>query len=173
MMRARMSRPRWSVPSTCVRPWGSCQPGSRSRWPMSCARGSNGEITGARTAVSTTTATTAIPNSAVRRRIRRRSSTIPSRSFKGRGGARAATDSDATEGEVTGTSSDSDPRIEIRVDDVHQEIDDDEGAREDEYRGLHDGVVAVEDGLHGQAADARPGKDRLGDHRAPEQRAEL
>src|SRR5262245_37178454 len=119
---------------------------------MSWARGSNGEITGAKTAVSRTMATTSIPNSAVRRRIRRRSSTIPSRSFRGRAGARAATDPDATEGVVTSASSDSDPRIEIRVDDIHEEIDDHEGAGEDEYRGLHDGVVAVEYGLHGQAA---------------------
>src|SRR5678816_4477074 len=125
---------------------------------MSCASGSNGAITGAKAAVRSTTATTSIPNSAVRRRMRRRSSTIPSRSLSGRGGAKT-TDSVATDGDVTGASPESDPRVEIRVDDVHEKVDDHEGAGEDEYGRLHHRVVAVEDGLHGEPADTGPGED--------------
>src|SRR6266542_1275243 len=230
MIRARMSRPRWSVPSGWARPWASCQPGSLRRWPISCSSGSNGESAGAKTAVKATIATTTRPNSAVRRRIRRTSSTAHSRSTHGRGAARV-TDSVAADsgglmalralrrpwrcevspgrrrepsGEMARrtrrrgaprgelemvreiraaaarataregiASSEPDPRVEIGVDHVHQKIDDHKGAGKEEHRGLHDRVVAVEDGLDGEATHAGPGEDGLGDDRAAEEQAQL
>src|SRR5262245_11244167 len=115
---------------------------------MSCSRGSNGDSAGAKTAVRITIATTESPKSAVRRRVKRRSRATHSRSPHGRGGART-TESVARDGCVLTTwphaSLEPDPRIEVRVDDVDQEVDDHEGARQQEDRRLHDRVVAVED----------------------------
>src|SRR5262245_23019471 len=124
---------------------------------MSCSRGSKGDNTGAKTAVRTTIATTANPNSAVRRRVRRRISTTHSRSPNGRAGA-STTESLATRGWLLIASSgcrrhvvspESDPRIEIGIDDVDHEVDDHEGAGQQEHGRLDDRVVAVEDRLHG------------------------
>src|SRR5215813_12934917 len=124
---------------------------------MSCSSGSKGDKRGAKIAVRTTSATTANPNSAVRRRVKRRISATHSRSLSGRGGA-STTESLATRGWLLIASSrsrlhvaspESDPWIEIRVDDVDHEVDDHEGAREQEHGRLDDRVVAVEDCLHG------------------------
>src|SRR5215475_10703138 len=154
----------------CVRPRASCQPGSFRRWLMSCSSGSKGDKRGAKTAVRTTSATTANPNSAVRRLVKRRISATHSRSLNGRGGA-STTESCATPGWLVMASSadgrhvaspESDPRIEIGIDDVHEEVHDHERARQQEDGRLHDRVVAVEDRLHGEAADSRPREDRLG-----------
>ena len=58
-------------------------------------------------------------------------------------------------------------RIEVGVEHVHHQVHEDEGRGEHEHRGLNDRVIAVVDGLHGQPADAGPGKDRLGDQGPP------
>src|SRR5574341_412304 len=66
-----------------------------------------------------------------------------------------------------------DPRIEVRVHHVHDEVHQHERGREQEHGRLDHGIVAVVDRLHGQPPDARPREDRLRDHRAAEERAEL
>src|SRR5262245_33895374 len=120
---------------------------------MSCSSGSNAVSAGAKTAARIVISTTTSPNSAVRRRTSRMSSTAHSRSAHGRGAARM-TDSVTTEGgevngDLAGASSETDPRVEVRVHHVDQEVQQDEGAREQEHRRLHDRVVAIEDRLHG------------------------
>src|SRR2546428_78213 len=70
--RARRSRPRWSVPSTCTRPDGPRDPGGLRRLLMSCSIGSQGLSHGAPSEAANTSATTTRPNSAVRRRGGRR-----------------------------------------------------------------------------------------------------
>ena len=52
---------------------------------------------------------------------------------------------------------------------VHEQIDDYVDYREQQDDALDDGVVAPDDGIDGQAADARHGKHGLGDHDAPDQ----
>src|SRR6266480_2254958 len=188
-IRARMSRPRWSVPRTWTRPAGPNDPGGRSRLVMSCSTGSHVVSHGAPSAPTTTSPTTTSPKSAVRRRARRRRKTTHSR----RAGARAAGSAIAPAGTLicrgvreavahrgwpeTGArrlrSSQADPRVEVRVEHVHDEVDEDERGGEQEDRRLHHGIVAVVDRLHRQAPDPRPREDRLGDHRAAEERAEL
>ena len=44
---------------------------------------------------------------------------------------------------------------------------------EQQHDGLHDGIVALRDRLHGELAHAGPGEDGLGHHRAAEQRPDL
>src|SRR5947209_5951440 len=57
-------------------------------------------------------------------------------------------------GKMAGASSEPDARVEVGVDDVDDEVDEDEGGGEEEHRRLHDGVVAVVDGLHREAPHA-------------------
>src|SRR5882724_4532673 len=66
-----------------------------------------------------------------------------------------------------------DAGIEQPVGEVDEEIDDDEGEREDEHGALQQDVVAREDGLHHQAAEPRPGEDRLSQHGAAHELAGL
>src|SRR5262249_56689188 len=63
--------------------------------------------------------------------------------------------------------------IEDAIEEVDDEVDDDEHDGGEEDRALHHRIVAVVDGLHGKAADARPGKDRLRHHRPAQESAEL
>src|SRR4051812_17782342 len=67
----------------------------------------------------------------------------------------------------------SDPRVEVAVEDVDHEVDQHEPGRDHQYRRLHDAVVAVGDRVDEQPPDARPREDGLDDHGAAEQRAEL
>src|SRR5207302_9871643 len=57
------------------------------------------------------------------------------------------------------------PGVEDAVEQIDHEVDHDEDDRGEEDRALHDRVVTVVDGLDGEAADPRPGEDRLGDDR--------
>ena len=63
--------------------------------------------------------------------------------------------------------------IDQRVDEVGEKIDEHVGDRDQQDAALQQRIVARLDGLHGQAADARPGENRFGDDGAGEQRAEL
>src|SRR5258705_14002795 len=62
-------------------------------------------------------------------------------------------------------------RIEPAVEQVHHQIDQGIGDREDEYRREYHREVAVEQRLHGEPSEARPREDGLGDHRAPQELA--
>src|SRR5438045_3626542 len=66
-----------------------------------------------------------------------------------------------------------DPGIDEAIEDVDQEVAHDEADRDQEYDALHERVVAREDGVHHEAADAGQGEDVLGDDGAADQRAKL
>ena len=54
-----------------------------------------------------------------------------------------------------------DPRVDVRVENVYDEIDDeDEDCIHDDHC-LQQRVITEDDGLEGEAADSRPGKHRL------------
>src|SRR5436305_26751 len=48
--------------------------------------------------------------------------------------------------------------IEPCVEEIDQEIRNDEDKRTDDDNGLHDGIVAAKDRLHGEETDSRPGE---------------
>src|SRR5215218_210937 len=64
-------------------------------------------------------------------------------------------------------------RVEERVDDVDDQVqeDDEEGAHE--HGALHRGQVALLDGVEGQSPDAGDVEDGLGEDRAAQQDAEV
>src|SRR5919109_2239475 len=64
-------------------------------------------------------------------------------------------------------------RVEHGVEQVDHKIYHHEKCRGDAHRRLHHWVVAVVDPLNRQTTDAKPRKNRLGDHRAAEQSPEL
>ena len=63
---------------------------------------------------------------------------------------------------ATGTS-DPDARVQHGVGDVDQQVDQHVGRRGDQHHALHERVVAREDGLHDQPAEAGQHEDLLGD----------
>src|SRR5690349_19874455 len=62
-----------------------------------------------------------------------------------------------------------DARIEQRIAQVHDEVDEHVGAREDEHHPLDDRIVASQDRVHREPADARDREHGLGHDRAPNQ----
>src|SRR6266850_5314497 len=116
--------------------------------------GSCGAISGAASAVTISSTTNAPPPSAMTR-VRR---------------ARLAW----TAGAATGASSArADAGIEEAIDQVDAEVDHDEEHGGEEHGALHDGVVAVVDGLDREPSNARPREHRLRHDGPAEQRAEL
>src|ERR1017187_4998431 len=69
--------------------------------------------------------------------------------------------------------SDADAGVGQGIGDVGQQVDGDVGEADGKDASLHQGIIAVGDGGKGEAADAGPGEDRLGDDGAGEQAAEL
>ncbi len=63
-----------------------------------------------------------------------------------------------------------DPRVDDRVRDVDEQVDEHEHDRDEEDAALEHRVVAVEDRVLQPRPDARPGEDRLGEHRAESSR---
>src|SRR6266702_6829589 len=155
--RASTSRPTLSVP----RRWAG--PGCASAWPRSCLSGSSGETTGARIATATAASITATPNGASRAPAARRS-IRHRRARTGRGAAGWA---------MAAGSAIPDPRVDPAIEEVHQQVAQDEAYRDEQHDALHERVVAREDRVHHETADAREGKDILRDYRPADQRAEL
>src|ERR1035441_6069077 len=69
--------------------------------------------------------------------------------------------------------SDADAGVGQGIGDVGQQVDGDVGEADGKDASLDQGIIAVGDGGKGEAADAGPGEDRLGDDGAGEQAAEL
>src|SRR5262249_6055517 len=65
------------------------------------------------------------------------------------------------------------PRVEPAIEEIHEQVRHHEDERGHEHGGLHEGIVALEDGRYGEAADTRPREDGLRDHRAAQERAQL
>src|SRR3989442_8532661 len=149
----------WRGVTRATQPPGEGGAGADSRERSSRARsdwrtGSCGAITGAASAITTSSKTNTPPPSAIRR-VRR-----PRLGW--------------TAGAAPGArSARSDAGIEETIDQVDAEVDHDEEHGGQEYRALHDGVVAVVDRLDREPSDARPRKHRFRHDGAAEQRAEL
>src|SRR5439155_11804943 len=62
-----------------------------------------------------------------------------------------------------------DPRVEIAVQDVHEEVADEVERAQHQDAGLHDRIVARGDRLQDQPPEPRPREHGLGDHRAAEE----
>src|SRR5712692_3481971 len=153
MRRERTSRPRWSVPSRCSPVPPSCQAGGWKRSPSVPTSGLWGASTLAKRAVSTNTtmiSTGRTGNPSLRKEAYRQASV---RAAARLGLAFAALPFIA------------DPRVDDRVEDVHEKVDDDDHRAAQEHDGLDDGEIPEGDPLVEQAADAGPGEDGLDDDR--------
>ena len=64
-------------------------------------------------------------------------------------------------------------RVQQRIGNVHQQVDQDEHGHHDHQVGDDDGPVQHIDGVDQQLAHARPGEDGFGDHGKGDHRAEL
>src|SRR5438034_11479628 len=140
-----MSRPNSSAPSRYLAP-------GRARFSIRLWRvGSWSASHGASVAASTSNRTSARPIRA-RRFFRKRSHASMRR-------PRSALSADAG--------------IEEAVREIDDQVDDDEGQREDEHRALEQDVVAGEDRLNHETAEPRPREDRLDQDGAAHELARL
>src|SRR5262244_862882 len=153
--RLRMSRPSLSVPRRWVALPPSCHTGGLSRFASDPFNGSWGATYGANTAGMTSRNMRIESATTGYRRTSRKASAIRGRAYHG--SARAVTVAIERP-----PSSVADSRVEVCVQDVDQEVRHDEDRREHDYDGLDDLVVSGPDGVNGQEAGARPGKDGLG-----------
>src|SRR5262245_57480372 len=183
-----MSRPSWSVPS------GWLQLGRWKVWVWSAATGFWGARMAARAATTRRIPTIIAPTRAVLfLRSRRKpcargdcdwartvgqtssptagsslSPTLPplmSRPIDGSGPSTLAI--------LASSSGVADARVEERVGQIDKEIDHDEGECRDQGEGLHLLVVAGEDGVDAEGAEARHREQRLDHDRAADQKADL
>src|ERR671917_255444 len=146
-----MSRPSSSWPMRCSRLGGANFPA------RSCCRGSYGAIRGAKTAIRIKMLRTAVPKSARRllKKTRRKSCRRLRVSTPG-----AATASCWIWASATLVPH---PRVEDRVEDIHDEVDQHEEHGPVEDDALDHCVVPTIDGVVGDLAHPRPAEDLLGD----------
>src|SRR5262245_41672240 len=132
------SRPRSSVPK------GWDHEGGLRIWPQSVLSGSAIAIHGAPIASAAKKSTTAAPATAGgRRRARRhpRERALPHVTAAGSASAAETVPAPLTPSGLTGRSSEADAGIQQRVRHVHEQIDQDIGARRDQDDALHERVV--------------------------------
>src|SRR5215831_488062 len=79
----------------------------------------------------------------------------------------------AAGGVVATTLSTPDPRVDGGVKEIHGEVAQHEERADEEDGALHERIVALHHRAKEQAAHAGKGEDFLGDHRAPEEIADL
>src|SRR6185503_11485781 len=140
-----MSRPRLSAP----RGRADVPPrpqGALSRWPKLGRTGSDSVRSGAHTLARTTASRIAPPTT---------------------------TSGFQRTNWITRRSAIADARVDHRVERVDQQVDGHEDGGGDDQNGLYHGEVPEVDRVHDQLPHARPREDRLRDHRAAEERADL
>src|SRR4051794_19381559 len=157
MMRASVSRPISSVPI------GWSQLGARSRVEAG-SLGSTVQTKRPKSAVRTTPPTMIAPAMPIGLRHRAGSAS------RLRAGTAVQTPSAVL---IPDRSRDADPRIEVAVDDVDEEVDDDEDRRDQQRRRLDHRVVALLDRMEQGVADAGKPEDDLGDRGAADQDTDL
>src|SRR5919202_193466 len=164
-----MSRPNWSVPNR----WA--EEGPCNCTMNDCASGSYGANSPPAAARTSKMAIMTRPMRADRllrtAGKRRRLPATRSASTTASGASRSS--SVGAAGGTGCTGSVLDTWVEQGVEDVYAQVDDHEQQRGDDDHALHHGIVAVEDAGHGQLADARQGKDRLGQHGERQDQAQL
>src|SRR5450755_26279 len=176
MTRDATSRPISSVPNKWVAV-GGLRTSLHDVW-----RGSCGAIVGASTAITTKNTTTPSPSMAPRRRLRRRRTRwrgVSSRSA-GMSSASVATWLSNKPNELPSRSPDKSPsplssqtRVDDEVREVGEQVEEDVCGRSEQHHALHDAVVAIEDGVHDQLAEAGDAEHLLGQHSAGKQRPEF
>src|SRR5262245_39655842 len=161
MMRESMSRPSGSVPSRKRGSPPSTQAGGSLAKPRNCSIGECGASSGANSATRQMMTTMTRPITAPRfsRKDRQNSSRGPGAAR--RGGLRATSAGMA------------DPRVDDAVEHVDQQIEEDDNAGNQQDAALKCGIVAPADRFDEPVADARPGKDRLGEHRTGHEGGDL
>src|SRR5215470_10953376 len=157
-----MSRPWSSLPSQNVEPLSDFDPGgSRPSVTSSCARsyGFCGEISGARIATTMMTMRSARPNTAT--------------GLDKKSDATRLTGVSSPAIELSLRFSESNPRIERRVENVHDQVDQHE--HEHDHQEVRDDDRTVEqiDRIDQQLAHPGPGEDGLGDDRERDHRSEF
>src|SRR5215831_4428563 len=150
-----MSRPSLSVPRRWAELPLSCQTGGLSRLASEPFSGSWGATYGASTAGTTSMNMRIESATTGYRRASRRASAIRAGTYQGR-------DRTVTVAIEMPPSSVADSRVEIRVQDVDQEVRHDEDCREHDHDGLDYLVVPGPDGVNREEPGARPGEDGLG-----------
>src|SRR6266700_3606817 len=170
--RANVSRPVWSVPSR----W--CALGPSRLAPRFCLIGLYGVSSGAAIAAATMSASRITPDASAGWRYQRRargwacSSACAARAGSGKEIALirylplASLGSDRSPVEP-------DSRVECRVGQVGEQVDQHDEHSEDEGHPLHDREVALEDRVDHQLADAGDREDALDDHRSADQVADV
>src|SRR6185436_5907547 len=164
MSRLKMSRPSLSVPRRWAVLPPSCQTGGVSRLESEPFSGSWGATHGASTAGMMSRNMRIESATIGYRRAPRRVSAIREGTYQGR-------DRTVTVAIEMPPSPVADSRVEVRVEDVDQEVRHDEDRREHDHDGLDDLVVTRPDGVDGQQPGARPGEDALGHDRSGHQDA--
>src|SRR5262245_53914966 len=150
-----MSRPSLSVPRRWAELPPSCQTGGLSRLASEPLSGSCGATYGANTAGMTSRNMRSESATTGYRRASRKASAIRGRAYHG-------SDRAVTVAIEMPPSSVADSRVEVRVQDVDQEVRQNENRREDDHDGLDNLVVPGPDGVDREEPGARPGKDGLG-----------
>src|SRR5215510_9878157 len=150
-----MSRPSLSVPRRWAELPPSCQTGGLSRLASEPLSGSCGATYGANTAGTTRRNMRSESATTGYRRASRKASAIRGRAYHG-------SDRAVTVAIEMPPSSVADSRVEVRVQDVDQEVRHDEDRREHDHDGLDDLVVPRPHGVDGEEPGAGPGEDGLG-----------
>src|SRR5512138_2323318 len=164
--RAKVSRPRSSVSNGCA------SVGALRTSFQSVCNGSTRAIHGAPSAMATKSTTTTAPMAdAGRRRATRHA-----RRRRGTGSTVRVGSSAPAVAVVLGITrapADANPRIEKRVGDVYQQVDQHVRAGREEYDPLDERIVAREHRLDDEPAEAGHDEDLFGDNRAAHERAHL
>src|SRR5215813_5905813 len=148
MSRLRMSRPSWSVPSTAKVPSAERDSGGVKRARSRCSVGSIGARSCGTAAQSPITTRIAAPT-------------------------RAPAEARRMPSERARRSGKADPRVERHVDEVDQDVEEEYRRAHGEDHRLDQRHVLVDDGLDGEAADARVGEHRLRDDGAAQEVAQF
>src|SRR5215510_5746896 len=153
--RLRMSRPSLSVPRRWVALPPSCHTGGLSRFASDPFNGSWGATYGANTAGMTSRNMRIERATTGYRRTSRKATAIRVRAYQG-------SDRAVTVAIERPPSSVADSRVEIRVEDVDQQVRHDEDRGEHDHDRLDHLVVASSHGVDRQEPGPRPGEDALG-----------
>src|SRR5271155_2405310 len=161
--RDSMSWPSPSVPSGNRQVPPGFQTGGARTASRNCSIGECGAMKSAPSATSMTTPTTVRPNTAPRF-----SRNVAQNPASGVGWARMRTLSSAGRASATSAAM-AYPRVDRAVEQIDDQVHRDDGGRNQQHAALERGIVPPADRLDQPFADARPGKYRLGEHRAGHQ----
>src|SRR5580692_12018200 len=162
-MRESMSRPSASVPSGKAQLPPSYQAGGSFTDSRNCSSGECGARTSAKIAVKTISERMTRPATAplFSRKEAQNSAKLEGCAAELKGAARV------TSAAMT------DPWVDGAIEHVDEKVDDDHYRRDQHDAALQGGIIAARDRIDQPMADARPGEDIFGEHRASHQAADL